>query len=95
MRIARNPAFAKFLWHTLLVLQGIVLESFKASLFFRGWACLLPLPDLLCGDRREFIRTSFPDEDGHFIVRWLAAILLCEFTNGLIPLRTALAVLRQ
>src|ERR1039457_7735651 len=62
------------MWHILLVLQRIVLESFKALLFFRGQTCLLLLPDLLCGDFREFIRTSFPDEDSHFIVCWPAAI---------------------
>jgi hypothetical protein len=81
-----------FIWHILLVFQGIVLESFKVSLFFWGETCLLLLPDLLCGDFREFIRTSFPDEDSHFIVGWLAAILLCEFINGPIPLYTALTV---
>jgi hypothetical protein len=80
------------MWHILLVLQGVVPKLFKVSLFLRRQTRLLLLPDLLCGDFREFIRTSFPDEDSHFIVCWLAAILLCEFVYGLIPLDAALTV---
>ena len=79
----------------LSVLQGIVSEPVKSLLFFRSQAFLLLLPDPLRRDFRQLVRARFPDEHGHFIIRWLTATLCDELINCLIPLRAPLAVLLQ
>lgn len=53
---------------------------------------MLLFSHLLRSDFRQFVRACFTDQDGNFIVRWLAATFRCESLDRCVPLRAPYAV---
>ena len=53
---------------------------------------LLLLAYLFGCNLRELVCARFSDQDGHFVICRLPAMVLFEFFNGRVTLRTALAI---
>ncbi|MGB6689011.1 MAG: hypothetical protein WBE76_14345 [Terracidiphilus sp.] len=78
--------------NTWIPLQGLRAEMVQRVLFPRGKPGLLLFSHLVRCDFSQLVRAGFTDEDGNFVIGWLAAMLCGESLDCCVPLRTPHAI---
>src|ERR1039458_10088020 len=71
------------------------MEILQRAALFGKQSGLLLLPQSLRRDFRQLVGAGFSDEDGDFVIGWLAAMFQSESLDGGVPLHAAHAVLLE